>query len=414
MKLLIILFILLSSICSAQDLRNSALINLESEGVIVNLQSVNFTNNLYNFPIEVENRVTDIDIGLNITAWKFSKEFNFGGFGEINGSYHYTDYVTGYAKFRRFSGSLFGEADRYLNDELYATFSGGTFFINSTIESSQNVLTFSNTDKGSINYLWGGIGMGRLLNRVSKTKEENFEKILIEEGLINESLPISVKASLNRLLEKRNNKDFISEFRDDSDVEFFREVENVLLEEGIIRNGLNSAATIKLYNALINKRYLYYPDYKGFQIQAELQAQLNDNSFNHFLTFGGILGLPFFKNSNLLLTSFFSIPLNEHANAEGLFNQFKNPFTNYLPVIVEKYKIDNKNYTSNRESIVDLSKDQIFFAGLKGILFYKINEFSGIRGFASTILNKPLDSSVVNFSTMGVILELQYFFQTYI
>lgn len=411
MKILTILFILLSSICKSQDYRDSALTNLESDGIIINLESANFSNNIDNFPIYTDRRHTEIELGLTATGWKYSKNFNFGGQIELNGHYFYGNLGNGdYLKERSFYGSIFGETNYYpFNNDFYATISNGNRFVNTTVESSPNVLLFSRTEKGYINYLWGGIGYGRIIHTASITKEENFEDILYKHNVINRPLPPSVKKKIEVLIEKRNNKDFISEYIDDADALFFKQIQSVLREGNVIEDNLDAETTIKLYQSLTNKRYLYYPNYSGFQIQSELQVQLNEDFPNHFITTGGIIGVPLHKNINFLFAGFLALPLNNHSNADGLFNYFKNPFTNYLPIILQKYKIENTNYIDNQENFFDYSENQDFFFGVNAICFFQFNPFAGVRGYINSVINKPKHLYANSLSRVGMILDYNIF-----
>ena len=404
------LLLVLSQNIFAQSNTDSSLLNIESEGFILSLGSENFTNNVYDLPIYINDEYTFINLNLNGTGWKFSKEFNIGGFAELIGIYDYVKFESGnYAKVTGIFGTLFAEMDYYHTNKFYSTYSAGTRFSNSKIEHSRNVLVLGDAGKGSTNYLWGGIGYGKILNTASKTKGENFERILLDEGILSRKLPSQVRAKLFSLIEKRNNRDFISGFRDDSDVEFFENVERLLESSGLIEGKLGAGVTIKLYNSLTNDRYLYYPNFSGFQLQSEMQWQIFNDRYNNLVNFGGIFGTSLFPNANLLFTGFVTLPLNKNSSINGVFNNFKDPFTNYLPLVVDRYKLHNKNYVNNREYYVDFDKEQDYYAGGKLILFYKFNEYAGIRGFASTILNKPQDSAIVNLSNVGAILDYNIF-----
>ena len=406
-----IILLFLSGNIYSQSSSDSALINLESDGLIVNLQSENFSNNTANFPVSTDRRYTEIELGLTATGWKFTKCINIGGQINLNGYYFYGNLSDGdFAKVRSFYGSIFGEADYYpFENDFYATISSGNRFVNTSTESSPNVLLLTTAGKGSINYLWGGVGYGRIINTASKTKEENFEDILFKQRVIAHPFSSSLKKKIETLIEKRNNKDFISEYIDNADALFFKELQSVLRKENIIEGNLDAETTIKLYQTLTNDRYLYYPNYSGFQVQSELQAQLNYDYFNHFLTTGGIVGMPVSEKTNFLFSGFLALPLNKHSNAEGLFNRFKNPFTNYLPVILQQYKIDNANYIDNQENFFDFSENQDFFVGANAIMFYKFDEYAGVRGYFSSIINKPKASNANSLSTFGTVLDYNIF-----
>lgn len=423
-NIIIAIFLVFTTNLSFSQSSDTALINLNSDGFLVNVRSFNISNNLYGFPRHNDNSSgIDITLGLDATAWKFTKKYNVAGMTSVYGEYVYLSYkeeyqnvdqvdADSYYKYRAFFGDAFGEGDYYFNDNIYSTASLGTQFYNGTNEIFDVVSeeTSIYPYKEFYMYSWLGVGFGRIINTSSITKQINFEKILREQKLIDGPLSADVKSKLDVLLEKRNNKDFISEYHDNSDAIFFAEVEKVLKSSGVIENTLNAETTIRMYDALNNSRYLYYPNYTGFQLQLEAQEQLNNDIFQNFLTFSGIYGRPLSSKANFLVSGFFSLPLNEHADAQGLFyNGFKNPFDNFLPVIVERYKIDNTSYLRSKEYVVSFDKNLNYLTGAKALMFYKLNEFAGIRGYVSSVLSKPDSLSVANSSNIGAILDYNIF-----
>lgn len=86
-------------------------------------------------------------------------------------------------------------------------------------------------------------------------------------------------------MEERNDKDFISRYRDNDEVEFFTQVEALLLKEKIIDRSLNAKTTMMLYQTITNPKFVYYPEFEGYQLQAELQLQANDKSNENFIIF---------------------------------------------------------------------------------------------------------------------------------
>jgi hypothetical protein len=393
---------------------DSSLIDLHSNGFLVDLMSQNFTNNTNNTSSYNPGKHTAIDLILNSTIWKFTPKYNLAAVIEMGGTYQYSNHLDlGYNKTRRFNARAFGDADYYFMKNYYVTSSGSFEYNNGTFENVSN----SNSEhyhKSAYNYansyFWIGLGYGRIVNTASITKEVNFEKILKEQKIILSVLPVSVKRELDALIEKRNNKDFISKYHDNSDAEFFAEVENILRKNGVINNSLDAETTIKLYDALNNERYLYYPNYAGFQLQTEAQYEINYTEFNNFVTFGGIYGLPLSTRSNLLFSGFFSLPLNNHADAIGLFyNGYKTPFNNYLPVLVQKYKLDNTDFIRSREYITHSNENMRYFTGAKAILFQKFNEFAGVRGYVSSVVSSSDTLSTSNASAIGAILDYNIF-----
>ncbi len=403
-----------TSFAFSQNQSDSVLINLNSEGYTVNFLSQNFTNNISNTSSYNPYKQVLIHLQINSTAWKFSKKYNLIGMAEVDGLYRYHDGLEyGYNKNRYVQGKAFGGGDYYIANSFYSTASVSTAFSNGTTENVDNYepsRSHKYSYRNAINYFWLGLGYGRIVNTASITKEGNFEQILKERKVLISSIPASVKKELDILIEKRNNMDFISKYKDDADAEFFGQVEKILRENGVIKDKIDAETTIRLYNSLINNRYLYYPNYSGYQIQLEGQYQMNSDIFNNFVIASGILGVPLSSRSNFLFSGFFSLPLNDHADAGGLFfNGFKTPFNNYIPVLAQKYKIENTDYLQSREYVSYHEQDMSYFAGGKAILFYKFDDFAGIRGYVSSVVGKPDTLSVTNASNIGAILDYNIF-----
>src|SRR5207247_1551385 len=130
--------------------------------------------------------------------------------------------------------------------------------------SSQSPVNTSGT-------FWISAGYGKITNAARVMISFNFEKILKKEGVITNALNPEIKTKLTELLDKRNNKDYISKYKDDDEIIFFREVEKLLLNEGVITQPLGAEATLRMYRALNNIKYIYYPKYKGISTQLDLQ-----------------------------------------------------------------------------------------------------------------------------------------------
>ena len=110
------------------------------------------------------------------------------------------------------------------------------------------ILNQSQSSLGGSSTFWLSAGYGIILNAGRTAKTLNFEKILKRNGVITTLSP-PVKAKLTELFDKRNNKDYLSKYKDDNEIVFFKDIENLLLNEGIISKPLGAETVLRLYQA---------------------------------------------------------------------------------------------------------------------------------------------------------------------
>lgn len=233
-----------------------------------------------------------------------------------------------------------------------------------------------------------GIGYGRLYDASRVAQMMNFEDILLKEKIISTPLNKSTRTKLVELLDKRNDRDFISMFKDDGDIEFFSRVEDLLKDEGLLQGNPGARAILKMYQALTNNAYVYFPVYKGFQVQAESKAYSvyhssctptgcrNNYTIYYFnnVMLSGIYGLPVGKKLSFLGSVFAVIPLTEKYLEEYLTYEFHSPVT-----LIEQNSLNSANYNVLRQSENNLREDYTKMdMGFSTTGFLSINRFCGV------------------------------------
>ena len=390
--------------------------NFESSGSILNIFSNNFNSERY-LQESGEFNSSNYQISLDFSMWKFSKKLLAGAYFNSTAEYIYRNQIYNnksyYNKRTSIRGEIFTGLGYYpFKNKFYSSLSFGSSFYSSKSESEhqQTIISGLTNNSYSTNYFFPAVGYGRIVNMERSSTESNFEDVLLKEKYIQTPLPADVRKQLTEFLEERNDKDFISRYRDNDEVEFFTQVESLLLKEKIIDRALNAKTTMMLYQTLTNPKFVYYPEFEGYQVQAEVQLHADDNPYQNFITLGGIYGKLFNESSQMLFSGFMSFPLNTSADAYGLFNFVKNPFNNYLPVLFQRYELQKNNYLDPRRTSSDYSNNnQNYFLGGKIIFFKSFSSFIGIRPFTEFIMNKPIGSKEEIISSTGAGIDYNIF-----
>lgn len=389
--------------------------NFESSGSILNIYSNNFSSGRFLYESEEFNS-SNYQLSLDFSMWKFSKKLLAGAYFNSNAEYVYRNQIyenrSYYNKRRSIGGEIFTGLGYYpFKNKFYTSLSFGSTFYSSKNESEQQIITgLLNNISYSTNYFFPAVGYGRIVNMERSSAESNFEDVLLKEKYIRSPLSPGIKKLLTELLEERNDKDFISRYRDNDEVEFFTQVEALLIKEKIIDRALNAKTTMMLYQTLTNPKIVYYPEFEGYQVQAEVQIQANDNSDENFITLGGIYGKLFNETSQMLFSGFLSFPLNTKADVFGLFNFIKNPFNSYLPVLFQRYELQKNNYLDPRRYSLDYySGNQNYLLGGKVIFFKSFSSFIGIRPYTEVIINKQKGEKENIISSTGAGIDYNIF-----
>jgi hypothetical protein len=357
--------------------------------------SPNYSNVIYNDTDKTNH--FNISMTAEFTRWRYSPKLDYSvrirpgfNYSRYDGSGIITDQTIDIS---RGSSYIQGAADYYpFRVLLY----GGSYF------SSQ--AEFSNHNKPSSNNDFSGyIGYGKLINGGQLVFTKNFEDVLKNEGIISKKLNQDVFGKLTVLLDKRYNHEFFSKYRDDADIEFFSQVEQLLTDEGVIKSPLSSKTTLKLFQTLTNYSFVNYPRYKGFLAQAELEY--NNINFEHnssyqntvSLILSGLYGLPLGYKTNLLFSAYASKPLNIDSISLHDFNSdFHSPYT-----IREGFPV-------YEPLAYDLSFERSYkyITGARVIVFHNFSPLVGISGFVNYTFGKSASGD--NGYTISSLAQLRY------
>ncbi len=355
----------------------------------------------------VENDSTKYSsVYLNLNAyyvrWRFTRrldyaaDFGFGGYG------NWSRTVDHYKEETRSSSDEFINIscgmDYYpVKDKFY-----GGLFLNSRSNFASSSKPFFQND------IYPYIGAGRLVNAGAVLFAKNFETALLDEGIISNKLPSRVIQKLTVLLDKRSNSEFTSKYKDDADIEFFSQIEKLLLDEKTISAPLNSRSTLKLAQALGNYKFVYFPRYRGYLVQLELgfnntsklysYQQERNNSLRLILS--GLYGLPIGMKTDIVFSCFAGFPLGKERAGLPDYPLFHSPLilrektASYYPSELSRFAI----------SQYDTSKYD-YIGAAKVLAYYSISSFAGIIGYCNLSYGKTQDSkdnyvlrTVVNFN----------------
>jgi len=238
--------------------------------------------------------------------------------------------------------------------------------------------------------LWGAVGYGRISNREAVEYAYDFDEALMKRGIINRPLDENTLKNISILIYKLRDGSYLSKYEDDEYVELFSEVEKILITNGYISGNLGSAMTVKLYEILRNtsKKYIFYPKYTGFQVQTQVQYQLSnitkDKTHEHYLSFSGIYTFNPTRKTNVVLSGFYSMPLDSMAIGLGMKSGSnpENVFQSYLPFLPDRNNLDfyqeyygtgvyNANFVPGLQSL----------AGVRGDVFHTLSSVTGIQGY---------------------------------
>lgn len=328
---------------------------------------------------------THKNFGANLSAqylkWKFTRRLNYSADIRPSGSFNwsssdeprYSNSQISTDAFLRVTGGL---GYYPVKDRLY-----GGFYINSSSYFANNY------KPTSANYIYGYAGTGILINAGQTLYSINFSKVLMDEGLTSKALPMRLVKKFTELLDKRRNSEFSSKYHDDADIEFFSRIENLLRDEKIISGPLSSRTTLKLFQALTNPSFVYFPRYKGYLLQAELSFSNENYRYSYKqgnalrLILSGVYGLPVGLNTNLVFSCFAGVPLNKEYGA-----LLDRPFF-HSPLILRD---NSDSYYPSPFLRLDTEKYK-FTGGIKLLAYHNISQMMGISALANMGYGKSED-----------------------
>ncbi len=227
--------------------------------------------------------------------------------------------------------------------------------------------------------LYPNIGFGKITDAIVVNEASNFENVLKDEKYINKPFDKKTRMLLNSLLDKRNGNVFSSIFKDDAEIEFFTELEKILLEEKIIDKPLNARATMKLFQTLYDGKFILFPQYKGYQFQAELGYQ-NSNYMDTLkypltLSLNAVYGIPLSSKTSVLFSVHYVFPVNNNYNTDFYRINMHSPIFIRSDFLNISY---NNFLNSGSFSISRNLYDYKYSAGF--YIFHYLNRIAGIYG----------------------------------
>lgn len=338
-----------------------------------------------------ENDYINVDFNFKFTAWKFTNKYDYAftcqpyfNYARISLNYeHDTSYnETKSIVYLKAAGDIY----------LYKTFLYSGLYSNNSFEFHNG---FEPVYAISLSPF---IGTGKITDAKMVKATDNFEQILLDEKIITGKLDPIVRKKLTELFDMRENRDFISIYKDDNEIEFFVKIENLLREHGIIKEYLGAKATLKLFQALTNNAFLYFPFYKGYQMQLSMNfdyAKVCNSytcSFNlrKDMSLSGIIGVPINNITEAIGVLYFAFPIDSNPYKIALVNGFYNPL-----IIKEEQKLHNyRNSTIINTNWLDDNpvNEYSYIAGAKILLYRYITSNFGLTGRANVVWGKNKDN----------------------
>lgn len=182
------------------------------------------------------------------------------------------------------------------------------------------------------------IGFGNLVNTARVSRALNIQQILLDEKLISTRLAAKTLNMLVDLLDRDYAGELDSKYKDDAEIEFYAQAEKMLKDAGAIPENLDSRTVLKISQALTNSKFVYFPNYKGWQVQAEAFF-LADNRHDYKITgsinsvtLSTIYGRPIGLKNNFTGSVFFTFPVKYNHLEDFYSHEFHSPVT-----LAEKY-----------------------------------------------------------------------------
>lgn len=393
---LTLILILLSNITFSQSLYDNPIPLSNTSGKRLTIASMDLEPlNFISYKKRDSAEVTEFKVSLYLDyrQWKFDDKLLLGTYAKGNllhiWSKTYETGDTGNFNFTRMTGTVYGGASYYLTpNQFYVTGAiGGAvdkFKIDRDFQEKEKFDTLVSSSA-----LWGALGYGRINNREVVEYAYDFDEALIKRGIISKNLDEKTLRELSVLLYKQRDGMFKDQYEDDEYVELFREVEKTLIANGYINGNLGSAATIKLYDILRNtsNRYIVYPKYSGYQVQAQVQYQLSnitkDKPHEHYASISGIYCFNPTRKTNVVLSGFYSFPLDSMAMGTDMRSgsNYENVFQNYLPFLPDR---NNLNFFKDYYGTGAFGGNRVIglqsLAGIRGDVFHSLSSISGVQG----------------------------------
>jgi len=297
--------------------------------------SPNFSaSNEVSYSADVSNNYFYLNGGLLYTKWRLTPKFNYSFSAETNLGIQKqsTDFIL-------LSNSDLSSGDDEYRSYLRTYFEGGIsyYFLKKLFYTGIYTRLKHNISNKQTAYssfsAYPALGMGYLINTARVTPALNIQQVLLDEKIISAPLPEKTRKKIVELLDKQNEGEFLSRFKDDADIEFFSRIEQVLRDDGVITGNLDTRTVLKLFQALTNEKFIYFPNYNGWQVQAELQLNLrnygdeNDKNKLRSFTLSAIYGRPIGLKNNFTGSVFFTVPVKPDYLYQYYRHDFHSPVT---------------------------------------------------------------------------------------
>ncbi len=340
----------------------------------------------------------DLDLSASFTKWRFSPSLDYTVSATLNGSSYSYPESNIIDKNIHSSRILFGftaAGSRYIVPEhLYFGMHSEGFLQAQNHRKPSYIFTFSPY-----------VGTGRITNAFVVNEASNVEKILLKRGYITKALDKNTRTLLNNLLDRRNLGEYRSKYRDNAEIHFFGETEAMLLDKGIISGPLNAAATMEIYQSLTNNKYVLYPVFKGYQLQAEFTySQRISNPYRAFdkaISFSALYGHPIGLRTSAVFSAAVVFPINEQ-DINGFDPEFHS-----LVLLRERRSIRNFSDYIDPGIYYYYSLKYDHKASVNLNVFHNFSQFAAIRGHFDLIQFKETDRDLSYSFRAGA--ELQFY-----
>lgn len=293
-----------------------------------------------------------MSVAADYRQWKFTDKFMVAGYakGSFLRIWSKTPQGpdTGNLGFSRFQASVYAGMSYYFTpNKFYGSLGiGGGYDLFKLDRDFQEVEHIDTNVSSSA--LWAALGYGRINNRQVVEYAYDFDEALVKRGIISSKLDEKTLKEISILLYKQRDGMYLDKYEDDEFIELFGDVEATLLRAGYIDGCLNARSSIELYEILRNtsKKFVFYPKYAGYQVQAQVQYQLSDilkgKPHEHYASLSGIYCINLSKQTNLILSGFYSMPLDSLAAGGDLKSgsNGENIFQNYLAFLPDRNNLD--------------------------------------------------------------------------
>jgi hypothetical protein len=325
----------------------------------------------------------DIDLSAQYSIWRFTPSLDYtlrGSIYAFSASDPEPIIMERNSVFNTFSARFDGAAAKYvIPKHLYVGMFTGMQLHTRTGIYPSTYLSFSPF-----------VGTGKMTDAYVVNEASNIESILLKRGYISKAFDRSARTLLNNLLDKRNYGEYNSKFRDNAEIQFFTDAEELLLAKGIISKPLNAAATMEIYQSLTNSKYILFPVFKGYYLQAEFsytqQIYEHDKYFDRSASLSAVYGIPLGLKTGTVISAAIVLPLSDQSEA-GMGHEI------YSPILLkERQSIRNNSGYIDPDIYFNSGRKCDFKSVLEFNIFHNFSTFAAIKGHLNIDAEKLKDA----------------------